>query len=59
MRKLLKMIPRNFSEVTRTHGGLKDQDRIFTNVYNDGSACINGAQKRGDWHRTKDILTMG
>jgi NADH dehydrogenase (ubiquinone) flavoprotein 1 len=28
-------------------------------VYNDGDAFIDGALKRGDWHRTKDILTMG
>ena len=43
----------------KSHGGLSDQDRIFTNVYNDGDAFINGALKRGDWHRTKDILGMG
>ena len=43
----------------RSYGNLSDQDRIFTNVYNDGDAFINGALKRGDWHRTKDILTMG
>jgi NADH dehydrogenase (ubiquinone) flavoprotein 1 len=41
------------------HGGLKDSDRIFTNLYNDGDAYINGALKRGDWHRTKDVLGMG
>ncbi|CAD8093623.1 unnamed protein product [Paramecium primaurelia] len=41
------------------HGGLKDQDRIFTNVYRDGDPYIQGALRRGDWHRTKDILTMG
>ena len=43
----------------RSYGNLSDQDRIFTNVYNDGDAFIDGAMKRGDWHRTKDILTMG
>ena len=45
--------------MARTHGGLKDSDRIFTNVYNDGSAWLDGALKRGDWYKTKDILTMG
>lgn len=30
----------------RTHGGLKDQDRIFTNLYGDGDAMLAGAQKR-------------
>ncbi len=43
----------------RSYGNLSDQDRIFTNVYNDGDAFIDGALKRGDWHRTKDILGMG
>ena len=42
-----------------SHGGLKDQDRIFTNVYKDGDPFLVGALKRGDWHRTKDILSMG
>ena len=28
-------------------------------MYNDGDAFIDGALKRGDWHRTKDILAMG
>lgn len=30
----------------RVHGGLKDQDRIFTNVYCDGDPFIEGALKR-------------
>jgi len=52
-----------FSSMTpirhRTYGNLSDQDRIFTNVYNDKDAFINGAMKRGDWHNTKHILGMG
>ena len=47
----------------RSYGNLHDDDRIFTNVYNDGSAFIDGGKNnpltRGDWHRTKDILSMG
>jgi len=50
----------------KTYGGLKDSDRIFTNLYRDGDPFIKGALKRvlndlmqGDWHRTKDILTNG
>jgi len=43
----------------RNYGGLKDQDRIFTNVYKDEDPFIDGALKRGDWHRTKDILGTG
>ena len=30
----------------RKHGGLKDSDRIFTNVYRDGDPFIEGALKR-------------
>ena len=40
------------------HGNLQDQDRIFTNVYKDNDPFIEGAMKRGDWHQTKDIITM-
>eukprot|EP00744_Colponema_vietnamica_P001787 GILI01002917.1.p2 GENE.GILI01002917.1~~GILI01002917.1.p2 ORF type:complete len:470 (-),score=136.92 GILI01002917.1:208-1617(-) len=43
----------------KVHGGLKDQDRIFTNIYRDGDPFVEGALKRGDWHRTKEILSMG
>ena len=49
------MIPKRY----RSYGNLSDQDRIFTNVYKDGSPFIDGAMKRGDWHQTKDIITMG
>lgn len=47
------------SKPLRTFGGLKDQDRIFTNIYCDGDWGVEGALKRGDWHRTKDLLGMG
>ena len=47
---------RAFSKI---YGGLKDQDRIFTNLYKDGDPYIEGAIKRGDWHQTKDILQNG
>lgn len=30
----------------RTYGGLKDEDRIFTNLYLDGSPLLDGALKR-------------
>ena len=43
----------------RFHGNLKDQDRIFTNLYRDSEPWLNEALKRGDWHQTKDILAMG
>ncbi|KAJ7580992.1 hypothetical protein C8J56DRAFT_958766 [Mycena floridula] len=43
----------------RRYGGLKDQDRIFTNVYCKHDHGLKGAKSRGDWHRTKDILLKG
>lgn len=45
--------------IKRRYGGLKDSDRIFTNLYNDGDFRLEGAKKRGDWHRTKDIILKG
>jgi len=42
-----------------SHGGLKDEDRIFTNVYRDNDPNIDGALKRGDWYKTKDIVQNG
>ena len=39
--------------------GLSDTDRIFTNLYGRHDFRLKGAMKRGDWHRTKDILLKG
>jgi NADH-quinone oxidoreductase subunit F len=38
---------------------LKDQDRIFTNLYGQGDFGLKGAKARGDWDGTKDILAKG
>lgn len=43
----------------RQYGGLKDQDRIFQNLYGRQGADLASAKKIGDWHRTKDILMKG
>ena len=40
-------------------GGLKDEDRIFQNLYGDGDWRLKDAMKRGAWHRTKDLLWQG
>jgi NADH-quinone oxidoreductase subunit F len=37
---------------------LKDEDRIFTNLYGWFDWGLKGALKRGDWSTTKDILAM-
>lgn len=47
------------STFKRSYGGLSDQDRIFTNLYSDGDPFIDGALKRGDWYKTKDIILNG
>ncbi len=38
---------------------LKDEDRIFTNLYNDLGSDILSAQKRGDWQNTGEIIKKG
>lgn len=43
----------------RHHGGLQDQDRIFTNLYGHHGADLKSAMKYGDWYRTKDIVLKG
>ena len=38
---------------------LKDEDRIFKNLYNDRSSDIDDAVLRGDWTNTKEIFSKG
>ena len=38
---------------------LKDEDRIFTNLYGEESWKLKAAKKRGDWEGTKDIILKG
>ena len=38
---------------------LKDQDRIFTNIYGHHDAFLSGSKSRGDWDGTKEILGKG
>jgi NADH-quinone oxidoreductase subunit F len=38
---------------------LKDQDRIFTNLYGLQDFGLQGAKKRGDWDGTKAIIEKG
>ena len=38
---------------------LKDEDRIFKNLYNDLSPDIESSLKRGDWLETKEIVSKG
>lgn len=43
----------------RVHGGLKDEDRIFTNIYGRHDPFLEGAKKRGDWYQTREIVNKG
>lgn len=54
------------STPNRIHGGLKDKDRIFQNLYlqnsdKHGTAPwdLKTAQKIGDWYKTKEIILKG
>ncbi|CAJ2504996.1 Uu.00g123900.m01.CDS01 [Anthostomella pinea] len=55
---------RNFATVQegapkRTYGGLRDQDRIFQNLYGRFPPDLKSAKKMGDWHKTKEIILKG
>lgn len=42
-----------------TFGNLKDEDRIFTNLYGRHDWGIEGAEARGDWYKTKELIHKG
>lgn len=39
--------------------GLRDSDRIFTNIYGKHDLSLKGAMARGHWYRTKDLCKKG
>jgi hypothetical protein len=43
----------------RTYGGLKDEDRIFQNLYGRRDPYLKSAMAEGDWHKTKEIILKG
>jgi NADH dehydrogenase (ubiquinone) flavoprotein 1 len=43
----------------RVYGGLKDEDRIFQNLYGKRGPDLKSAQQVGDWYKTKEILLKG
>lgn len=49
----------NVTNPVQSNRGLKDQDRIFTNLYNHSSFHLEDALKRGDWYQTKEMMNMG
>lgn len=55
---MLSSVRRSFSTKTKW-GNLADADRIFTNLYGERDPFLAGALKRGDWYRTKDLMSKG
>lgn len=47
------------SNPNRVHGGLRDQDRVFQNVYNTYGWDLKSAKRMGDWYKTKEIVLKG
>ncbi|KAD7478689.1 hypothetical protein E3N88_01825 [Mikania micrantha] len=56
--RLLTTAPSPSPEKAR-FGNLQDSDRIFTNLYGVHDPYLKGARRRGDWHRTKDLVLKG
>mmetsp|Transcript_5722 Transcript_5722/g.9304 ORF Transcript_5722/g.9304 Transcript_5722/m.9304 type:complete len:457 (-) Transcript_5722:65-1435(-) len=50
---------RGIASEAKSNGLLRDEDRIFTNLYGDSSPSLADAKKRGDWYSTKDLIGMG
>lgn len=46
-------------EAVKKCGPLKDEDRIFTNLYGRHDWRLKGAMARGDWYKTKEIVEKG
>jgi hypothetical protein len=44
--RFFSVVPQQDTGVKKVHGGLKDSDRIFTNLYRDGDPFVEGALKR-------------
>ena len=38
---------------------LKQEDRIFKNLYNDLGSSLNDSLKRDDWSNTKELISKG
>ena len=38
---------------------LRDQDRIFTNIYGFAPSSLDEARSRGDWDGTRELIGRG
>lgn len=57
-RNLALVAARGLATVS-TNSTLKDEDRIFTNLYGRHDWKLKGAMSRGDWYKTKEIVLKG
>lgn len=55
---MLTRIVKKFATTQRTYGGLKDSDRIFTNLYKDSDPYIQGALRRVHSIQRREIGTV-
>ena len=55
----IRLLSSEAPEEKKSFGNMKDEDRIFTNLYGRHDWKLKGAKKRGDWYKTKQILLKG
>jgi len=53
------VVRKQSTEAPKVYGPLKDQDRIFTNIYGRHDWRLKGAMSRGQWYKTKEIVEKG
>lgn len=60
-RRLVKVSASVLTNTARgfSNAPLKDEDRIFTNLYGRHDWKLKGAMQRGDWYKTKEIVLKG
>ncbi|XP_046858550.1 NADH dehydrogenase [ubiquinone] flavoprotein 1, mitochondrial-like [Xenia sp. Carnegie-2017] len=55
----LRLLSNTPIQEKKSFGNMKDEDRIFTNLYGRHDWKLNGALSRGDWYKTKEIILKG
>eukprot|EP00054_Salpingoeca_dolichothecata_P014081 m.78943 g.78943 ORF g.78943 m.78943 type:complete len:468 (+) comp20811_c0_seq1:65-1468(+) len=55
----VRLLSQSAAVQQRAYGNLKDEDRVFQNLYGLHDWGIKGAVKRGGWYKTKEIVQKG
>lgn len=58
-RAIVNLSLKRAASTAATSRSLHDDDRIFTNLYGKHDWQLKGAESRGDWYKTKEILNKG